>query len=188
VSETGVMADLRRRLRQRILKTRREYEEDMAEKTHSLFKSRAGHISNLTRIQGIEAVMCADGPYDDVLSRKDKYDEAWKKLINAHEQYFENILSKKEKEKALLSCERQKVRKLCFDGEFDQWCIVHRVDKGKLKEEVSGVSHKTKRSNNSGTLRSSGTVSSVSVKAKRVVQAQQRQLKKQHELDRKMAE
>ena len=54
------------------------------------------------------------------MSRKAKYDDAWRKFANAHEQYIEYIISKEEKEKALLSYERQKIGKLNFDEEVQR--------------------------------------------------------------------
>ena len=107
---------VRRSSRLKVLNTKGTNREDFAEKANALFRSRAGHISTLTRIQGdIETVMCACEETSEVMLRKAKYDDVWRKFVNAHEQYVEYKISKEEKEKALLSYERQKIRKLYFD-------------------------------------------------------------------------
>ncbi|CAB4012558.1 Hypothetical predicted protein [Paramuricea clavata] len=102
--------------------------------------------------------MCACEETNEVMLRKAKYDDAWRKFVNAHEQYIEYIISKEEKEKALLSYERQKIRKLYLDEEVQQ-CR-------------------------------SGRSTAISRKAEKLALAKLKvtQLKKQHQLERKMTE
>jgi hypothetical protein len=147
--ETASEADgretlVRRSSRLKLLNKGRNLEEDFAEKANALFRSRAGHISTLTRIQGdIETIMCACEETSEVMSRKAKYDDAWRKqFVNAHEQYIEYIISKQEKEKALLSYERQKIRKLYFDEKVQQWCRNLELEARENAEEVSNSGKK----------------------------------------------
>ena len=101
--ETASEADgrkplVRRSARLKVLNAKgRNLEEDFAEKANALFRSRAGYISTLTRIQGdIETVMCACEETGEVMSRKAKYDDAWRKFVNAHEQYIEYIIPRED--------------------------------------------------------------------------------------------
>ena len=186
---------MRRSSRLKVLNKERNLEEDFAEKANALFRSRAGHISTLTRIQSdIETIMCACEETSEVMSRKAKYDDAWRKFVNAHEQYIEYIISKEEKEKALLSYERQKIRKLYFDEEVQQWCKNLELE---ARENAEGVSNSGKKQ--SGTARTgnlsemssrSGRSTAISRKAEKLALAKLKvtQLKKQHQLETKMTE
>ncbi|CAB4034092.1 Hypothetical predicted protein, partial [Paramuricea clavata] len=198
--ETASEADgretlVRRSSRLNVLNKGRNLEEDFAEKANALFRSRAGHISTLTRIQGdIETIMCAYEETIEVMSRKAKYDDAWRKFVNAQEQYIEYIISKEEKEKALLSYERQKIRKLYFDEEVQQWCKNLELEARENAEEVSNSGKKqsgTARTGNLSEMSSrSGRSTAISRKAEKLALAKLKvtQLKKQHQLERKMTE
>ena len=72
----------RRSSRLKVLNTKgRNLEDDFAKKANALFRSRAGHISTLMRMQGdIETVMCACEETSEVMSRKAKYDDACENL------------------------------------------------------------------------------------------------------------
>ena len=193
VSETDDReAVLRRSSRLRLLDMRRDPEEDIAKRANALFKSRAGHISNLTRIQcDIEAIMYACEEKGEVVFRKTKYDDAWRKFIDAHERYVECITSKEEKEKALLSYERQKIRKLYFDEEVTMWCEnLEKEASRNVREEISSHPERSKRSNPSIMIGSSERSSAVSKKEETLALAQLKvsQLEKQHQLERKMTE
>ena len=173
---------------------RRNLEEDFAEKANALFRSRAGHISTLTRIQGdIETVMCACEETGEVMSRKAKYDDAWRKFVNAHEQYIEYIISKEEKEKALLCYERRKIRKLNFDEEVQRWCknlelevesYAVEANSGKKQSGIARTGNLSEMSSRSGRS------TAISRKAERLALAKLKvtQLNKQHQLERKMTE
>ena len=186
---------VRRSSRLKVLNTKgRNREEDFAEKANALFRSRAGHISTLTRIQGdIKTVMCACEETSEVMLRKAKYDDAWRKFVNAHEQYIEYIISKEEKEKALLSYERQKIRKLYFDEEVQRWCKNLELEaesyavKANSGKKQSGIA----RTGNLSEMSSrSGRSTAISKRAEKLALAKLKvtQLKKQHQLERKMTE
>ena len=193
--ETASEADgrkplVRRSARLKVLNAKgRNLEEDFAEKANALFRSRAGYISTLTRIQGdIETVMCACEETGEVMSRKAKYDDAWRKFVNAHEQYIEYIISREEKEKALLSYERQKIRKLNFDEEVQRWCenleLEVEANAGKKQSGIARTGNLSEMSTRSGRS------TAISRKAERLALAKLKvtQLKKQHQLERKMTE
>jgi hypothetical protein len=128
------------------------------------------------------------------MSRKAKYDDAWRKFVNAHEQYIEYIISKEEKEKALLSYERQKIRKLYVDEEVQQWCKNLELEARENAEEVSNSGKKqsgTARTGNLSEMSSrSGRSTAILRKAEKLALAKLKvtHLKKQHQLERKMTE
>ena len=116
-----------------------------------------------------------------------------RKFVNAHEQYIEYIISKEEKEKALLSYERQKIRKLYFDEEVQRWCKNLELEaescalKANSGKKQSGIA----RTGNLSELSSrSGRSTAISRKAEKLALAKLKvtQLKKQHQLERKMTE
>ena len=180
---------VRRSSRLKVSNTKgRNREEDFAEKAN------AGHISTLTRIQGdIETVMCACEETSEVMLRKAKYDDAWQKFVNTHEQYIEYIISKEEKEKALLSYERQKIRKLYFDEEVQRWCknleleaesYAVEANSGKKQSGIARIGNLSEMSSRSGRS------TAISKRAEKLALAKLKvtQLKKQHQLERKMTE
>ena len=186
---------VRRSSRLKVLNTKgRNREEDFAEKANALFRSRAGHISTLTRIQGdIETVMCACEETSEVMLRKAKYDDAWRKFVNAHEQYIEYKISKEEKEKALLSYERQKIRKLYFDEEVQRWCKNLELEAESYAVEANSGKKQSgiARTGNLSEMSSrSGRSTAISKRAEKLALAKLKvtQLKKQHQLERKMTE
>ena len=136
----------------------------------------------------IETVMCACEETSEVMLRKEKYDDAWRKFVNAHEQYIEYIISKEEKEKALLSYERQKIRKLYFDEEVQRWyknleleAESYTVEANSGKKQ-SGIA----RTGNLSDM-SSRRSTAISKRAEKLALAKVKvtQLKKQHQLERK---
>ena len=186
---------VRRSSRLKVLNTKgTNREEDFAEKANALFRSRAGHISTLTRIQGdIETLMCACEETSEVMLRKAKYDDAWRKFVNAHEQYIEYKISKEEKEKALLSYERQKIRKLYFDGEVQRWCKNLELEAESYAVEANSGKKQSgiARTGNLSEMSSrSGKSTAISKRAEKLALAKLKvtQLKKQHQLERKMTE
>ena len=181
---------VRRSSRLKVLNTKgTNREEDFAEKANALFRSRAGHISTLTRIQGdIEIVMCACEETSEVMLRKAKYDDAWRKFVNAHEQYIEYKISKEEKEKALLSYERQKIRKLYFDEEVQRWCKNLELEAESYAVEANSGKKQSgiARTGNLSEMSSrSGRSTAISKRAEKLALAKLKvtQLKKQHQLE-----
>ena len=67
----------------------RDRQGDLNEKKLALQKSRAGHIGNLTKVHNeITRLMESDASSEDVLRERMKFDEAWRKFLDAHESYL----------------------------------------------------------------------------------------------------
>lgn len=80
----------RRSTRVRQASVVRDREGDLNEKKLALHKSRAGHIGNLTKVHNeITRLMESDGSSEEVLRERMKFDEAWRKFVDAHESYLE---------------------------------------------------------------------------------------------------
>ena len=179
-----------RSLRPRITTRRWDYEDYLAEQTSALFRSRAGYISNMTKIEGIiETLMSENGTYNDVVVKKNEYDQAWIKFVNAHEQYVKGIVLEREKENAFVSYEKQKMRKLCVDDKVKQWYTTFKLENAVDDIHANSLLDKPKDGKFSGTSASSKR-SLISIKEENYVQAQLKvnQLRKQHEIDRKLSE
>ena len=70
--------------------TRSDLEGERAERARAMFKSRAGNIGALTRLQGnIEELMENCGTLEDLKSKRKSYDEVWRKFVSTHEEYIE---------------------------------------------------------------------------------------------------
>ena len=80
----------RRSTRVRQASVVRDREGELNEKKLALQKSSAGHIGNLTKFHNeITRLMESDGSSEEVLRERMKFDEAWRKFVNAHERYLE---------------------------------------------------------------------------------------------------
>ena len=80
----------RRSTRVRQASVVRDREGDLNEKRLALQKSRAGHIGNLTKVHNeIAHLMESDARPEDVLRECVKFDEAWRKFVDAHESFLE---------------------------------------------------------------------------------------------------
>ena len=79
----------RRSTRVRQASVVRDREGDLNEKKLALQKSRAGHIGNLTTVHNeITRIMGSDGSSEEGLRERMKFDEAWRKFVDAHESYL----------------------------------------------------------------------------------------------------
>ena len=85
-----------------------------------MFKSRAGYIGTLTRLQGnIEELMENCGTVEDWKSKRKSYDDFWRKFMSTHEEYIECLellCYEEEVEKACVSYDEQMSRKLAFNN------------------------------------------------------------------------
>ena len=100
--------------------TRCDLEGERAERAREMFKSRAGCMGTLTKLQGnIEELMKNCGTLEDLKSKRKSYDEVWCKFVGTHEEYIEClelVCYEEELEKARLSYDEQMSRKLAFDS------------------------------------------------------------------------
>jgi len=70
--------------------TRSDLEGERDERARAMFKSRAGYIGALTKLQGnIGELMENCGTLEDVRSKRKSYDEIWRKFLSTHEQYID---------------------------------------------------------------------------------------------------
>ena len=93
-SDGGVVIPLQlgRSLRLKMVNTRSDLEGERAERARVMFKSRAGYIGALTKLQGnIKELMENCGTLEDLNSQRKSYDEVWLKFVSTHEQYLEYI-------------------------------------------------------------------------------------------------
>ena len=80
----------RRSTRVRQASVVRDREGDLKVKELALQKSRASHIGNLTKVhKKIAHLMKIDASSEDVLRERVKFDEAWRKFVDAHKSYLE---------------------------------------------------------------------------------------------------
>ena len=70
--------------------TRSDLEGERAERARAMFKSRAGYVGALTKLQGnIEELMENSGTLEDLKSKRKSYDEVWRKFVSTHEEYID---------------------------------------------------------------------------------------------------
>ena len=135
-SNSGVVIplQLRRSSRLKMANTRCDLEGERAERARAMFKSRAGYIGTLTRLQGnIEELMENCGTVEDLKSKRKSYDEVWRKFVSTHEKYIEYLellCYEEELEKARVSYDEQMSKKLAFDNVIESWfenliCFLH---------------------------------------------------------------
>ena len=81
---------LRRSLRLKMANTRSDLEGKRAERAKAMFKSPAGCIGTLTKLQGnIEELMENCVTLEDLKSKRKSYDEVWRNFVGTHEEYIE---------------------------------------------------------------------------------------------------
>lgn len=86
----GNPVQLRRSSRLKMPSKRSDFEGKTAEGARVMFKSRAGYIGTVTRLQGnIEELMKNFGTLEDLKSKRKSYDEVWRKFVSTHEEYIE---------------------------------------------------------------------------------------------------
>ena len=176
----------RRSTRVRQASVVRDREGDLNEKKLALQKSRAGHIGNLTKVHNeITHLMESDASLEDVLREHVKFNEAWRKFVDAHESYLELLDSPTDAlvlEKAQTIYDEQLKRKLDLDFDVRLWQRDREPERG---EYHSMFSCEMRGSRRSGVSRSSSRSSTVSRKKEKLALAQLnlRQLKIRQQLD-----
>lgn len=175
----------RRSIRVRQASVVRDKEGDLNEKKLALQKSRAGHIGNLTKVHNeIVHLMESGASAEDVSRKRMKFDEAWRKFVDAHESYLELLDSPTEApvlEKAQAIYDEQLKRKLDLDSDVRLWNKDREPERGEYHSMFSG---ETRGSRRSGVSRSSLRFSTVSRKKEKLAlpQLNLRQLKIRQQL------
>ena len=176
----------RRSTRVRQASVVRDREGDLNEKKLALHKSRAGHIGNLTKVYNeIAHLMESDASPEDVLRERVKFDEAWRRFVDAHESCLELLDSPTDAlvlEKAQTIYDEQLKRKLDLDFDVRLWRKDREPERGEYHSMFSGEMRGSRRS---GVSRSSSRLSTVSRKKEKLALAQLnlRQLKIRQQLD-----
>ena len=176
----------RRSTRVRQASVVRDREGDLNEKKLALHKSRAGHIGNLTKVYNeIAHLMESDASPEDVLRERVKFDEAWRRFVDAHESCLELLDSPTDAlvlEKAQTIYDEQLKRKLDLDIDVRLWRKDREPERGEYHSMFSGEMRGSRRS---GVSRSSSRLSTVSRKKEKLALAQLnlRQLKIRQQLD-----
>ena len=178
--------DERRSTRVRQASVARDGENDLNEKKLALQKSCASHIGILTKVHNeIVHLMESDASPEDVLRKRVKFNEAWRKFVDAYESYLELLDSPTHAlglEKAQTIYDEQLKRKLHLDFDVRLW---HRDRETERGEHYSMFSGETRGSRRSGISRSSSRLSTVSRKKEKLALAQLnlQQLKIRQQLD-----
>lgn len=132
----------RRSTRVRQASVVRDREGDLNEKKLALQKSRAGHIGNLTKVHNeITHLMESDASLEDVLREHVKFNEAWRKFVDAHESYLELLDSPTDAlvlEKAQTIYDEQLKRKLGLDFDVRLWQKDREPERGEYHSMFSG--------------------------------------------------
>ena len=145
---------LRRSSRFKMANIRSDLEGERAERARAMFKSRAGYIGALTKLQGnIGELMENCGTLEDVRSERKSYDEVWRKFVSTHEQYIECL--------ELLCYEEQMSRKLTFDNVIESWLEKSKMESKEVCERSLSLTRKSRRSHESKSSYSSSISSSV---------------------------
>ena len=174
--------------------TRSDLEGERAERARGMYKSRAGYIGALTKLQGnIEELMENCGTLEDLKSKRKSYDEVWRKFVSTHEEYIECLellCYEEELEKARVSYDEQMSRKLTFDNVIESWFKKSKLESKEVSERSLSLTKKSRRSHESKSSYSSSISSSVVKRKEKLALAQlkTKQLLKEQELKRKMTE
>ena len=172
---------LRRSSRLKMANTRSDLEGERTERARAIFKSRAGYIGALTKLQGnIEELMENCGTLEDLKSKRKSYDQVWRNFVSTHE----------ELEKARVSYDEQMSRKLTFDNVIESWFKKSKLESKEVSERSLSLTKKSRRSHESKSSYSS-SISSLVVKRKEklaLAQLKTKQLLKEQELKRRMTE
>ena len=164
----------------------RDREGDLNEKKLALQKSRAGHIGNLTKVHNeITHLKESDASPEDVLRERVKFDEAWRKFVDAHENFLELLDSPTDAlvlEKAQTIYDEQPKRKLDLHFDVRLWHKDREPERGEYQSMFSGEMRGSRRT---GVARSSSRLSTVSRKKKKLALAKLnlRQLKIRQQVD-----
>ena len=195
-SDGGVVIplQLRRSSRLKMANTRSDLEGERAERARAMFKSRAGYIGALTKLQGnIEELMENCGTLEDLKSKWKSYNEVWRKFVSTHEEYIECLellCYEEELEKARVSYDEQMSRKLTFDNVMESWFKKSKLESKEVSERSLSLTKKSRRSHESKSSYSSSISSSVVKRKEKLALAQlkTKQLLKEQELKRRMTE
>ena len=185
---------LRRSSRFKMANIRSDLEGERAERARAMFKSRAGYIGALTKLQGnIGELMENCGNLEDVRSERKSYDEVWRKFVSTHEQYIECLellCYEEELEKAHVNYEEQMSRKLTFDNVIESWLEKSKKESKEVCERSLSLTRKSRRSHESKSSYSSSISSSVVKRKEKLALARlkTKQLLKEQEFKRKMIE
>ena len=169
----------------------RDREGELNEKKLALQRSRAGHIGNLTKAHDeIVHLMESDASPEDVLRKREKFDEAWRKFVDAHESYLELLDIPTDAlvlEKAQTIYNEQLKRKLDLDLDVRLWHKDRGLEGGEYHSMLSGETRGGRRSRVST---SSSRLSTVSRKKEKLAleQLNLRQLKIRQQLDEQQQE
>ena len=195
-SDGGVVIppQLRRSSRLKMANTRSDLEGERTERARAIFKSRAGYIGALTKLQGnIEELMENCGTLEDLKSKRKSYDQVWRNFVSTHEEYIECLellCYEEELEKARVSYDEQMSRKLTFDNVIESWFKKSKLESKEVSERSLSLTKKSRRSHESKSSYSSSVSSSVVKRKEKLALAQlkTKQLLKQQELKRRMTE
>ena len=185
---------LRRSSRLKMANTRSDLEGERAERARAMFKSRAGYVGALTKLQGnIEELMENSGTLEDLKSKRKSYDEVWRKFVSTQEEYIdclELLCYEEELEKARVSYDEQMSRKLAFDNVIESWFKKLKLESKDVSERSLSLTKKSRRSHESKSSYSSSISSSVVKRKEKLALAQlkTKQLLKEQELKRRMTE
>ena len=179
----------RRSTRDRQASVVRDREGDLNEKKLALQKSRAGHIGNLTKVHNEIVHLTESGASpEDVSKECAKFDEAWRKFVDAHESYLKSLDPLSDPlvlERTQKTYEEQLQRKLNLDFTVRLWYKDREPERGDNHSVLSGG---TQRSRRSGVSSSSSRLSTVSRKKEKLALAQLnlRQLRIRQQLDQEL--
>ncbi|CAH3173430.1 unnamed protein product, partial [Porites evermanni] len=102
-----------------------DFESRTAERANTLKYSCAGYVATLTRLRGnIQAIIENCGTLEDLQLKRDSYEEAWRRIVNTHEEYIEclDVLGRYEEvERADANYKEQMSKKATFDNEIETW-------------------------------------------------------------------
>ena len=129
---------------------RGDFEGERAERARIMFKSRAANIGTLTRLQAnIEELMQNSGTLEDLRSKRKTYDEVCRKFVRVHEEYIECLellCCEEELEKACISYEERKARKLDVYTVIESWYGQLKAESMERGEDAFSLSRKSTRS------------------------------------------
>ncbi|PFX12394.1 hypothetical protein AWC38_SpisGene23667 [Stylophora pistillata] len=181
-------------LRLKMANTRSDLEGERAERARAIFKSQAGYIGALTKLQGnIEEFMENCRTLEDLKSKRKSYDAVCHKFVSTHEQYLECLellCYEEELVKARVSYVEQMSRRLTFDNVIETLIKKSKLESKKVSERSLSLTRKSRRGQESKSSYSSSFSTSVVKKKEKLALAQlktKRSLKEQ-QLKRKMIE
>ena len=167
------------------------FESRTAERAHKLKYSCAGYVVTLTRLRGnIQGIIENCGTLEDFQLRRDSYEEAWRRFVNTHEEYFEclDVLGRYEEvERADANYEEQMLKKAAFDNEIETWKFQFTSSIEKRENDLKSYPRRSRKSTKSGSTGSSSASLAVAKKKEKLALAQlkTKQLLQEQQLQRK---